>query len=251
MAIEEHDTDRYREATFDHVDLGGATFRDCRLSGIRVADSELMDIHLDGWVDRLLVNGVDVTAFVDAELDRRHPERVQLRSVRTADDYRAMWATLEGLWAGAVERARRLPEAAQQERVDGEWSFVETMRHLVFATDAWAYRTVLDEPMPYHRLGLNHSSYDTSQAAALGIDAEARPSLDEVLEVRADRMGTVRRLVEALTAEELGRICTRAPAPGYPEKERTVGECLRVVMDEECEHYRYAVRDLAVLESRS
>jgi len=39
------------------------------------------------------------------------------------------------------------------------------------------------------------------------------------------------------------------PAPGYPEETRTVGSCLRVVMMEECDHRRYAVRDLAVLEA--
>src|SRR4029450_13894305 len=63
-----------------------------------------------------------------------------------------MWDTIERLWSDTVARARRLPEGARQERVDDEWSFVETLRHLVFATDAWASRTVLDEPMPYHRL---------------------------------------------------------------------------------------------------
>ncbi|GHD37719.1 hypothetical protein GCM10010317_003690 [Streptomyces mirabilis] len=45
------------------------------------------------------------------------------------------------------------------------------------------------------------------------------------------------------------RPCTRTPAPGYPEETRTVGGCLEVVMDEECEHLRLAVRDLAVLEA--
>ncbi|MFD4194368.1 hypothetical protein [Amycolatopsis thermoflava] len=41
---------------------------------------------------------------------------------------------------------------------------------------------------------------------------------------------------------------TLSPAPGYPEEPQPVGKCLRVVMNEECEHRRYAVRDLAVLE---
>ncbi|MFE2972502.1 hypothetical protein ACFXKC_55010 [Streptomyces sp. NPDC059340] len=41
------------------------------------------------------------------------------------------------------------------------------------------------------------------------------------------------------------------PAPGYPEEIRTVGSCLEVVMDEECEHLRFAVRDLATLEAAS
>jgi hypothetical protein len=47
----------------------------------------------------------------------------------------------------------------------------------------------------------------------------------------------------------MGRLCRRSPAPGYPDEERTVIDCIAVVMDEEIEHYRFAVRDLAVLEA--
>jgi hypothetical protein len=63
-------------------------------------------------------------------------------------------------------------------------------------------------------------------------------------------MAPVRRIVDGLTDTELERVCTRTPAPRYPEEPRTVGRCLRVVMDEECEHRRYMVRDLTVLEAR-
>ena len=34
-----------------------------------------------------------------------------------------------------------------------------------------------------------------------------------------------------------------------PDEARTVIDCIAVVMEEEIEHYRYAVRDLALLES--
>ena len=129
--------------------------------------------------------------------------------MQTADDYRAMWDTIERLWSEAVARARRLPESARQERVDDEWSFVETLRHLVFATDAWASRTVLDDPMPYDRLGYTHSGYPPADAAAIGVDLDARPSFDEVMEVRADRMASMRRIVDGLTDEELDAITGR------------------------------------------
>ena len=128
---------------------------------------------------------------------------------------------------------------------------METLRHLVFATDAWASRTVLDDPMPYARLGCPQGGYPPADAAAIGIDLDARPSFDQVMEVRADRMAVVRRIVDGLTDVELERLCARSPAPGYPEEPRTVRQCLRVVMNEECEHHRYAVRDLAVLEART
>ncbi len=242
-------TDAFRGADFTVRDLTGARFVDSDLTGVKIVDSTLVNVSVSGWVDRFVVNGVDVTGYVDAELDRLHPERVQLRSMGGPDDFRAMWDTIEGLWSAAVGRVEDLPAPARQERVDGEWSFIETLRHLIFITDSWASRTVLDEPKPFHRLGLPQDWYPRSEAAALGIDLDARPSWDEVLLVRADRMAVVRGLVDGLTGAELGRPCLRSPAPGYPEEDRVVAECLAVVMEEEIEHYRYAVRDLAVLES--
>lgn len=250
MADEQHDGTTFRGARFTGTDFTGAVFRDCDLQGVKIADTWLVDVDVSGQIANLVVNDVDVTAFVDAELDRRHPERVAVREMQSVDDYRATWDTIERCWSEAVARASRLPEAARHERVDDEWSFVETLRHLVFATDAWASRTVLDDPMPYHRLGYTHSSYPASDAAALGIDLDARPSFDEVMAVRADRMSVVRRIVDGLTDEGLDRLCARPPAPGYADESRPVGSCLRVVMAEECEHHRYAVRDLAVLEAR-
>ncbi len=244
------DTAAFRGASFTVADLTGAKFLDCDMSQVKIVDSWLVDIDVSGYVSNFVVNGVDVTAFVNAELDRRHPERVQLSKMQTADDFRAMWDTIERLWSHTVERAERLPEPACYERVGGEWSFVETMRHLVFITDSWASRTVLGEPMPYHRLGLTQTAYAPADAAALGIDVDARPTFADVMTVRADRMALVRGIVDDLTDAELERMCTRAPAPGYPEGSRSVGECLGVVMEEECEHHRFAVRDLAVLEAR-
>jgi hypothetical protein len=240
----------FRGASFTVADLAGAKFVDCDLSEVKIVDSWLVDVNVSGYVSNLVVNGVDVTAFVDAELDRRHPERVQVREMRTADDYRAMWDTIERLWSDTVARTERLPEPALHERVDDEWSFVETLRHLVFITDSWASRAVLDEPAPYHRLGVPQTAYAPADAAALGMDLDARPSYAEVMKVRADRTALVRGIVNGLTDSELERMCTRAPAPGYPEESRSVGDCVGVVMNEECEHHRFAVRDLAVLEAR-
>ena len=248
---DEHDgTTAFRGAQFTGVDFTGATFRDCDLRRVKIVDSWLVDVNVSGLIGDVVVNDVDVTAFVEAELDRRHPERAEVREMQAADDYRKMWGTIERLWSETVAQARRLPEDARQERVDDEWSFVETLRHLVFATDAWVGRTVLDEPMPYHRLGYPYSGYPASDAAAIGVDLAARPSFDEVIDVRADRMAVMRRVVDGLTDDELERLCALPPAPGYPDESRTVGRCLRVVMKEECEHRRYAMRDLAVLEAR-
>jgi uncharacterized damage-inducible protein DinB len=250
MAAEYEHTGKFRGASFTEADFTGAQFRDCDLRQVKIADSWLTDVNVSGLIGSFTVNDVDVTAYVEAELDRRHPERVQLREMKTAADYRAMWDTVERLWSATVTRAQRLPETVRDERVGGEWSFAETLRHLVFCTDAWASRTVLDEPMPYHRLGVTHSSHPRAGAVALGIDVDAHPAFAEVLEARASRQAVVQGILDGLTDTELERLCTRDPAPGYPDEPRSVGRCLRVVMFEEIEHRRYAVRDLTVLEAR-
>jgi len=241
---------QFRGGRFDVADLRGARFTDCDLTGVTIRDGWLVNVSISGYLSNVTVNGVDVSEFVSAELDRGHPERVRFREGQTAADVRAMWDTIERLWAETGQRAERLPAAARAEHVDKEWSFEQTLRHLIFITDAWARRTVLDEPMPYHPLGLPQSWYPAAHAAALGIDLTAQPGYDEVLAARADRMAVMRRIVADLTDASLGRLCQRSPAPGYPDEERTVMDCISVVMDEEIEHYRFAVRDLAVLESR-
>jgi hypothetical protein len=249
MAADYDRTGAFRGASFTGADFTGAKFRDCDLRQVKITDSWLTDVSVSGVVGNFVVNDVDVTAFVKGELDRRYPERVQLKAVRTVGDYRAMWETIERLWSDTVARAGRLPEPALGLRVDDEWSFIETLRHLVFATDAWAGRAILDEPMPYHRLGLPATGYPPADAAALGIDLDARPSLAEVKEVRANRMALVRGILDGLPDARLERVCQQPPSPAHPEETRSVGRCLRVIMKEECEHRRYAVRDLTALEA--
>jgi DinB superfamily/Pentapeptide repeats (8 copies) len=249
MATDDKGAGEFRGASFTSEDFTGAKFRDCDLRKVKITDSWLVDVSLSGLVGNLVVNDVDVTAYVEGELDKRHPERVQLRAMRTASDYRAMWDAIENLWSQTVARARRLPGPALDQRVDDEWAFIETLRHLVFATDKWAGHMILGEPMAYHRLGLACTATPPEDTAGLGIDPDARPPLEEVLEVRGTRIAMVRGIVDRLTDDDLERVCPRLPAPGYPEEAYTVGHCLDVIMEEECEHRRYAVRDLDVLET--
>ena len=185
------------------------------------------------------------------ELDRRYPERVQLRDARTAEDLRAVWTAVERLWSETRVRAERLPEAVRHERVDDEWSVVETLRHLVFAVDVWMGRMVRGEDRPFHPRGLPTTDYPEAAAAELGIDLAARPSYDDAVAMHAERRAQVSAFLEAVTDAELEEIRTAAPTPAWGEKSHTVRACLGVVIDEHIEHRRFAERDLAVLEARA
>jgi uncharacterized damage-inducible protein DinB len=251
MADEYTSTDAFRGATFRRADLTGATFRDSDLTGVRIVACEVTGLRVSGFAGDaggVIVDDVDVSGFVQSELDKRHPERAELRQARTADDFRVMWDTVERLWDETLVRADRLPEAVRHERVEEEWSLVETLRHLVFAIDVWIGRMIRGEELPFHPGGLPPTDYPDAGAAELGIDLAARPSYDEAAAMHAERRAQVRRVVEAVTDVELDEIRTAVPAPAWGEEAHSVRECLRVVMDEHCEHRRFAVRDLAVLE---
>jgi uncharacterized protein YjbI with pentapeptide repeats len=245
--------DGFKGARFASVDLSGAVFRDCDVSDVKISGSAITNFRLNGHAGELegvRVNDVDVTGFVNAELDRRHPERVTLRSVRSLQDRRAMWTLLEGLWEGTIARAMRLPESALHERVDEEWSFAETLRHLVFATDVWIGRMLRGEERPYHPLGLPTGDYPAERAAEIGLDTAAQPSLAEVLAIRDDRTARVRAALAAATEESMEETRTGEPAPGWGTATVTAATCFKVVLNEHCEHRQYALRDLAVLEAR-
>lgn len=161
----------------------------------------------------------------------------------------AAWAMVEERWQETVTLARQLPARLLHERVDEEWSFVETLRHLVMATDCWLCRMVKGMARPYHPWGLAGSWLE--EPTTWGIDPAAKPSLEEVLALRRRRMDEVRETVASLSADELERICRPPGSPGHPTEEHTVIKCLHVVLDEEWEHNRYATRDLLVLAARS
>ncbi|KHL11119.1 DinB family protein [Mumia flava] len=243
-------TGQLRGARIHLSDLAGLEIRDCDVSGLKIVDCYGDRVALSGAFERVLVNDVDVTAYVQAELDRVEPARALARDADSPDDYRSTWDALESVWDATIERARRLPEAALHERVDGEWSFVETQRHLLFASDAWLGNAVLEEHAPYHPLGCPADGMPAADTARLGLTLDAEPTLEDVLAPRRARMATMRATVGRLTDDELDRVCGRKPADPYPDQTYVVRRCLKVVLKEEAEHHRYAVRDLAVLEGR-
>ena len=187
---------------------------------------------------RTTVNGVDVGPLVNAELDRRYPDRAKMRPTDPAG-FREAWDVVERLWAGTVERARRLDPELLHASVDGEWSFIETLRHLVFATDAWIRRAILGDPAPWDPLDLPWD--EMPDTPGVPRDRDARPSLDEVLELRRDRMATRSQVVDGLTDESLAAHTEPVEGPGWPQPRSLPGaRCLLTILNEEWEHRLYA-----------
>jgi hypothetical protein len=237
-----------RGAEFRRVHFDDAQFRAVDMSRVVMRGVDLIDVDIDGEIENLTINGVDVAPLIEAELDRRHPDRAKMRPT-DPDGFREAWHILDRLWEGTLDRARRFTPDQLHECVDNEWSFIETLRHLVFATDCWVRRTILGDPSPWDALGLPFA--ELPDGPEFSRARNARPSLDEVLAVRRERTATVRDYLEELTQDTLDAQTTPVDAPGWPPpKEYPIRRCLLIVLNEEWQHRLYAERDFDILDDR-
>jgi hypothetical protein len=152
---------------------------------------------------------------------------------------RAAWAALEDVWAATIDRARQLPETKLHESVNEEWSFVQTLRHLVFAMDKWFTAPILGES--FQPMGIPNSGSDGLDWP--GRDRTVDPSFAEVLEVRTGRAERFRDYLATVPPADLDRtvdVLENGPNP--------IRECVYTILEEEFEHHRYAIRDLALLD---
>ena len=234
---------------FSMVLLNAATIRHSDFHQVVMRGVEIVDTTIDGEIHNLVINGVNVAPLIETELDKRNPVRPKFRPT-TADGFREAWSLNERLWAATVDRARKLDPQLLHESVDGEWSFIQTLRHLAFASESWVGRCILGDPSPWHPLSLPWDQMLPRKGVPA--DREARPTLDEALALRHDAMALVGRVVNGLTDEQLAERTAPLVGPGWPDEGETfpISECLSIVLNEEWHHRLFAERDLAVLEER-
>ncbi len=169
-------------------------------------------------------------------------------SERNLRGARFISSDLSGAVMRGVDIAGAEIDSAVEMSVAGEWSFSQTLRHLVMATDVWLGKAELRIEQPYHPVGQANPFFD-----AEGNDASAftnpDPTFAEVLEARADRQTMMRGFVTTVTADTLAETRTN---PWALDRAETVLSCLHTILEEEWEHHRYAVRDLdAIRDGRS
>lgn len=228
-------------ATFVNVSFKGATVRFSDVSGVTMRGVEVDGLDIDShdlFFGSLLVNGVDVVPLVDAELNRQFPGR-ELQAARTPEGLREGWAAVRSAWQQTVEST---PPELVDAHVDDEWSLAQTLRHLVLATDVWLRGAILGIQQPLHEIGQIHTGAEEEGVDTSIFRAQA-PPYAEVLEVRAERQRMVTDFLRATTTEQLAE---ERPDP-HGEHRLSVGDCLRVILEEEWAHLRYIRRDLALL----
>lgn len=236
-------TDEFEGATFLRTSFKGATLRYSDVSGVTMRSVDVDGLDIDShdlFFGSLVVNGVDVVPLVEAELNRLFPGR-ELQKADTPEGLREGWVAVQAAWETTVADT---PPELRDAHVEDEWSLAHTLRHLVLATDAWLRGGIQRVEQPFHEIGQIFTG-----AEGMGFDMSVfradEPTFEEILEVRAERQQLVTDFLATATPELLAE--ERDNPWGGDDWHPTVGDCVRVILEEEWAHLRYVRRDLALL----
>src|SRR3954454_10385459 len=98
-----------RRARFHNTTLRDADLKYVDLHGIRIRDAWFVDVDISAEIRNVRINGVDVVPLIEAELNRRYPER-PLMEPTDADGYRLAWTFSSGAgrrrWPGPAASIR-------------------------------------------------------------------------------------------------------------------------------------------------
>src|SRR5690242_1036497 len=235
-------TKEFEGASFVKASFKGATLRFSDVSGVTMRSVDVDGLDIDSHdlsFGSLFVNGVDVVPLVEAELNRQFPGR-ELQQAQTPEGLREAWVAVQSAWQTTVADT---PRDLVHAHVEDEWSLAQTLRHLVLATDAWLRGAILRVQQPFHEIGQIFTG-----AEEMGFDVSMfrvePPAYDEVLAVRAERQQLVTDFLATATAELLAE---EREDPWGGDWRPTVGDCIRVILEEEWAHLRYVRRDLALI----
>ncbi len=235
-------TKEFEGARFVQASFKGATLRFSDVSGVTMRSVEVDGLDIDShdlFFGSLTVNGVDVVPLVDAELNRLFPGR-ELQKSETPAGLSEGWVAVRAAWQETVSST---PSDLVDAHVEDEWSLAQTLRHLVLATDAWLLRAILRMEQPFHEIGQIFSG-----AADMGFDTSIfrvdPPAYEEILTVRTERQ---QMLTDFLAAATPGLLAEERGSPWGGGWRPSVGDCVRVILEEEWAHLRYVRRDLARL----
>jgi len=235
-------------SVFRNVNLHHAVFEDVNLQEVSIRNANLKDFSIDNaYIKGLTVFGLRVDLLIEAELDRRDPERVRLRmadpyapeSVQTVmkrlDEVRGEFCdTLRSEGPGLLV-TRSSPE---------QWSVIEIVRHLVFAEDLYLNRWILRNDEPWAKLGLLPAFLaDDPKYSEVG--SEPTEDLETVLAAWETLHTGTQKFVAGLTPEKLQR-----DTSDVDFGQGTVGQVLQGLAQHDLDHIRQAERVIATLRER-
>jgi hypothetical protein len=230
---------------FHNVNLEGAVFDDVNLAGARIHNANLGNFTIeDAYIKGLTIFGFRVDQLIEAELDRRDPERARLRMADCFDPecVRVVLDHLCEVRAGFSAFLRSTDPVLLTARPDPEnWSAVENLRHLIFAEDLYLNRWLQQNEEPWCKLGQRPDFLADDPRYA---DVGSQPTEDiELLLAAWDAIHTrMMVFVAAVSADELHRDTSKIDFG-----QGTAGRVLQTLALHDLEHIRQAEAAVAKL----
>lgn len=227
----------FTDSTFWGVQFSRAKFRDADFSESSFFHVLMRNVVIDGEIDHVIINGVDVTDYVNQQ-DRWWPLRKNL-SPTSVEVLVQTWDELTGEWDALLSRATTADPKVLDTSVNGEWSLIDTLRHLIFAMDKWFSLPILKE-QSFNAVGLpNTESQDRPWP---GLSSSVSVDFAHVLGERRLQQRKFSSFISTLRIEDLPPFVVIEENGQVPAL-----VCFHVVLEEEFEHLRYAIRDLSAL----
>jgi hypothetical protein len=191
-------------------------------------------VSIDGVIDRFVVNGVDVTEYINSH-DRWYPLRNDL-SPEDEVGIHSAWSRLVAEWDRLYALVADLSEDVPMRSIDGEWSLRDTLRHMLFVHDKW-FNWPLGGRRTFTAIGLPNTGSQGGEWP--GLDLSRDPTFDATLAERRVQVSSFGDFIEKLSLRELPEMSEILENGSVPTL-----VCFHAILEEEFEHLRYAWRDI-------
>ena len=234
------------KAVFDDVNLGEALFDNVNLANATIIHANLANLRIeDAHIRGLTIYGIRIDELIEAELDRRDPERVRVRMTDPLDpkNVQAVMQHLAGLRNGFIATLRAIDPLQVTTRPETDtWSALENVRHLLFAEQMYLDHWIHEQSNPLPDMGLlSHAVQHIPDYANVGsdpiTDVETVVSAWEALHER------ILAFVMATNTEQLHE--ARKAFSG----ERTIGVIFKGMAEHQLQHIREAERAIKAVQS--
>ncbi|MCL4504848.1 MAG: DinB family protein [Chloroflexi bacterium] len=231
-------------AVFDNVNLAGASFNNINFAGAKIRDANLQNMAIeDANLTGFTVMGVNIEPLIEAELDRREPERARVRiDIFNPTEVKALISWLDAVRAAfrAVLRASS-PSQLRRRPAENEWNALEVVRHMLFAEDVYINRFILNNARPLNKAGML-PEHLRSRSEYQDVGSEAVDDLETILAawdaVHADTLAYV---------AQLDAVKLRRQTTDMEGRHGTPGAVLQLLARHDIRHIRQAERALATL----
>jgi len=195
----------------------------------------------------MTIFGFSVDQLIEAEMDRRDPERLRLRMMDPFDPacVRAVFNRLDQVRADFASFLRATDQQLIRRRpAPSEWSAIENLRHLIFAEDLYTHRWLLQDAEPWCPYGLL-PAFIQDDPHYQGVGNQPDANLETFLAAWAGIYAQTRQFIASVTREELHRDTSQLDFG-----QGTVSNVLQVMAQHDLDHIRQAEAAIRTIQQK-